>query len=180
MKLLLLAIEQHVTAAALLPPASAGSRTRVQQALDVSFHQPWPWSDLGVTLVNLLGNLGVMRSKTGRVTGTLLQVLKFCPYFQHLNLLKMHLSQFLGVVRFQQFLKASDQCKVSTVVEKFQQLWKCCVWIRRIRLALMKRQIQPECGDGQADAGRDCRTRLARSNSQARTGTGKNAFSLFS
>ena len=30
----------------------------------------------------------------------------------------------------------------------------------------------------QADAGRDCRTRLARQNSQARTGTGKYLFSL--
>ena len=29
-------------------------------------------------------------------------------------------------------------------------------------------QIQSECGDEQADAGRDCRTRLARPNSQAR------------
>ena len=36
-----------------------------------------------------------------------------------------------------------------------------------------KHEIQPECGYGQADAGRDCRTRLARPNSQARTGTGK-------
>ena len=34
-------------------------------------------------------------------------------------------------------------------------------------------QIQPEYGNEQADAGRDCRTRLARPNSQARTGTGK-------
>ena len=34
------------------------------------------------------------------------------------------------------------------------------------------------CGDDQADAGRDdCRTRLARSNSQARTRTGKYSFS---
>ena len=31
----------------------------------------------------------------------------------------------------------------------------------------------------QADAGRDGRTRLARPNSQARTGTGKCSFSLF-
>ena len=34
-----------------------------------------------------------------------------------------------------------------------------------------KHQIQPECGDKQADAGRDCRTCLARPSSQARTGT---------
>ena len=36
-----------------------------------------------------------------------------------------------------------------------------------------KHQIQSEYGDEQADAGRDCRTRLARPNSQARTGTGE-------
>ena len=36
-----------------------------------------------------------------------------------------------------------------------------------------KHLIQPEYGDEQADEGRDCRTRLARPNSQARTGTGK-------
>ena len=34
----------------------------------------------------------------------------------------------------------------------------------------IKHQIQPEYGDAQADAGRDdCRNRLARPNSQART-----------
>ena len=33
-----------------------------------------------------------------------------------------------------------------------------------------KHQIQPEHGDEQADAGRDARTRLARLDSQARTG----------
>ena len=43
-----------------------------------------------------------------------------------------------------------------------------------------KHQLQPEYGDEQADAGRDCRNRLARSNSQARTRTGKCSFSLFS
>ena len=36
-----------------------------------------------------------------------------------------------------------------------------------------KHQIQPEHGDEQADAGRDGWTRLARPNSQARTGTGE-------
>ena len=36
-----------------------------------------------------------------------------------------------------------------------------------------KHQIQPEYGDKQADAGLDCRTRLVRPNSQARTATGK-------
>ena len=48
------------------------------------------------------------------------------------------------------------------------------------RNPLNKHRIQPEYGDEQADAGRDCRTRLARPNSQARTGTGKYSFSLFS
>ena len=43
-----------------------------------------------------------------------------------------------------------------------------------------KHQIQPEYEDEQADAGRDWRTRLATPNSQARTGTGKYSFSLFS
>ena len=43
-----------------------------------------------------------------------------------------------------------------------------------------KHQIQPEYGDEQADAGRDCRIRLARPNSQARTRTEKYSFSLFS
>ena len=43
-----------------------------------------------------------------------------------------------------------------------------------------KHQIQPEYVDEQADAGRDCRTRLARPNSTARTRTGKSSFSLFS
>ena len=36
-----------------------------------------------------------------------------------------------------------------------------------------KLQIQPEYGDEQADAEQDCRTRLARPNSQVRTRTGK-------
>ena len=42
-----------------------------------------------------------------------------------------------------------------------------------------KHQIQPEYyGDEQADAGRDCRTRLARPNYQARTGTEVFIFSV--
>ena len=41
------------------------------------------------------------------------------------------------------------------------------------RNRLSKDQIQPEYGDEQADAGRDCRTRLARPKSQARKRTGK-------
>ena len=40
------------------------------------------------------------------------------------------------------------------------------------RNSVSKHQIQPEYGDEQADAGRDGRTRLARPNYQARTGTG--------
>ena len=48
------------------------------------------------------------------------------------------------------------------------------------RNPVCKHQIQPEYGDEQADAGRDCRTRLARPNSQARTRIGKYSFSLFS
>ena len=41
-------------------------------------------------------------------------------------------------------------------------------------------QIKPTYGDERADAGRDCRNRLTRPNSQARTGTGRYLFSLFS
>ena len=48
------------------------------------------------------------------------------------------------------------------------------------RNPVSKNQIQPEYGDEQADTGRDCRTRLARVNSQARTGTEEYSFSLFS
>ena len=36
-----------------------------------------------------------------------------------------------------------------------------------------KDQIQPEYGDEQAGAGRDCRARIAGTNSQAQTRTGK-------
>ena len=45
---------------------------------------------------------------------------------------------------------------------------------------IMSYQIQPEYGNEQADAGWDCRTRLARPNSQVRTRTRKYFFSLFS
>ena len=57
--------------------ASAGSRTRVQQALDASSQQPRPWSGLGVTLVNLPSRVEFKDDalKTGRVTGALVQ----CP-----------------------------------------------------------------------------------------------------
>ena len=39
------------------------------------------------------------------------------------------------------------------------------------RNPVSKQQVRPECRDAQADAGRDCRTRLVRPNSQTRTGT---------
>ena len=42
-----------------------------------------------------------------------------------------------------------------------------------------KHLIQPEYGDKEADAGRDCRTHLAKPNSRARTGKAKYSFSLF-
>ena len=49
------------------------------------------------------------------------------------------------------------------------------------RNPVSKHQIQLEYGDDeQADAGRDCRNRLARPNYQARTGTEKYSFSLLS
>ena len=48
------------------------------------------------------------------------------------------------------------------------------------RNPVSKHQIQPEYGDEQTDAGRDCRTRLGRPNSQVRMRTGKYSFSLFS
>ena len=47
------------------------------------------------------------------------------------------------------------------------------------RNPLSKHQIQPGHGDEQADARRDCRTRLARPNPQARARAGKYLFSLF-
>ena len=46
------------------------------------------------------------------------------------------------------------------------------------RNPVSKHQIQPEYRDEQADAGRDCRTRLVRPNSQARTRTGIFPFSF--
>ena len=48
------------------------------------------------------------------------------------------------------------------------------------RNLVSKHHIQPEYGDEQADAGRDCRIRLARPTSLARTATGQYSFSLFS
>ena len=48
------------------------------------------------------------------------------------------------------------------------------------RNPVRKHEVQPaEYVDEQANAGRDCQTRLARQNSQARTRTGKYYFYLF-
>ena len=47
------------------------------------------------------------------------------------------------------------------------------------RNPVSKHQIQSEYGDEQTDTGRICRTRLARSNSQARTGTGNREKLVF-
>ena len=44
------------------------------------------------------------------------------------------------------------------------------------RNPVSKHQIQPEYRDEQADVGWDCRIRLARANSQARTGIGNIDF----
>ena len=46
----------------------------------------------------------------------------------------------------------------------------------RGRNPVSKHRIQPEYEDEQADAGRDCQTRLVRPNSQARTRTGNIRF----
>ena len=46
-------------------------------------------------------------------------------------------------------------------------------WHLLLCLHIVTVQIQPEYGDEQADAGRDCRTRVARPNSPALTRTGK-------
>ena len=48
------------------------------------------------------------------------------------------------------------------------------------RNPVSKHQIQPDYGDEQADAGQDCRTRLARLNCQARMRTREYYVSLFS
>ena len=56
---------------------------------------------------------------------------------------------------------------------------QCKRWVRRSE-GCMPKCIQPKHGDDQVDAGRDCRTLLERPDSQARTGTGKKYFSLFS
>ena len=50
---------------------------------------------------------------------------------------------------------------------------KMDVAVEIVRNPVSKHQIQPEYGDGQADAGRDCRNCLARLNSQVQLGQGK-------
>ena len=47
------------------------------------------------------------------------------------------------------------------------------------RNSVSRHQIHLRVENEQAAAGRDCRTRLARPNSQARTGTGKYSLSIF-
>ena len=48
------------------------------------------------------------------------------------------------------------------------------------RNRVSKHQIQPEYGNEQADAERDCQIHLTRPNSEAQRGTGEKIFSLFS
>ena len=48
------------------------------------------------------------------------------------------------------------------------------------RSPVSKRQIQPEYGNEQADAGRDCRTRLVRPNSQGANGNRDKIICLLS
>ena len=54
--------------------------------------------------------------------------------------------------------------------------WSTVTIIQRTELTIALLSVEDE----QADAGRDGRIRLARPNSQARTGTGKYSFSLLS
>ena len=56
-----------------------GSPTRVQQAIDASSHQPWPWSGLGVTLVNLLWSLGVILTNVLLTLGVMRSRRDACP-----------------------------------------------------------------------------------------------------
>ena len=49
-------------------------------------------------------------------------------------------------------------------------------WHLLLCLHIVTVQIQPEYGDEQADAGRDCRTLVARPNSQARTNADRAIF----
>ena len=62
--------------------------------------------------------------------------------------------------------------------------WRIMVVLNKIMDAVAKlgrnpvsrHQIQPEYGDEQADVGRECQTRLARPNSQARTNADREIF----
>ena len=64
-----------------------------------------------------------------------------------------------------------------------QTRWRMAVLNKKMDAAaelgrnpVSKHQIQPEYGDEQADAGRDCGSRFARPNFQARTRTGNIKF----
>ena len=74
-----------------------------------------------------------------------------------------------------------------TIHQKYEFVTRVCLFGRGHdaaaeleRNTVSKHQVQPEYGDEQADAGRDCRTRLAGPYYQARTRIGKYLFSLFS
>ena len=69
-------------------------------------------------------------------------------------------------------------CVFFTVINRTFTILDAAVEI--VRNLASKHQSEPEYDDEQADAVRDCETRLVRPNSQARTGTGKYSSSLFS
>ena len=69
-------------------------------------------------------------------------------------------------------------CVFFTVINRTSTILDTAAKIGRNPVS--KHQSEPEYGDEQADGVRDCQTRLVRPNSQARTGSGKYSFSLFS
>ena len=69
-------------------------------------------------------------------------------------------------------------CMFFTVINRASTISDTAAEIERNPAS--KHQSEPEYDDEQADAVRDCQTRLVRSNLQARTGTGKYEYSLFS
>ena len=93
--------------------ASTGSRTSVQQALDVPYHQPWPCSYPGQSTVEFWGDA----LKTGHVTGTLVQCPKLCQYVSQFG--ENNLRIFLGVIHFKPFVDEKPPDKV-----QFKQLLK--------------------------------------------------------
>ena len=66
----------------------------------------------------------------------------------------------------------AEYCAYSRDSSHFPRRRPCVYTAEPGRNPVSKHEIQPEYGDEQADAGRDYRTRLARPNYQARTGTG--------